>query len=195
MYPDPFALEGAVRERISNGASARLLSSYSRPWVTRDIAEPSQLPPSMKDFHETVVVDGQHRTWSRVWNVVPAHTDDYSYFVQGSPGSAIAVDALCEVGCPYAIRGFDYDYIGVLWLEDFVWRRDQWRLNLEHVHESGVSRLVTLARGEPQGGPATEKLLQQVAKAYRILLTRALKGVFVWVKDDETRRHLESSLA
>ena len=76
-----------------------------------------------------------------------------------------------------------------------MWRGDQWRLNLEHVHESGVSRLVALARAEPNGGPATDKLLQKVAQAYRILLTRALKGAFVWVKDDETRGHLEDALA
>jgi DUF2075 family protein len=148
----------------------------------------------MKDFYETVAVEGQRQIWSRVWNVVPA-TDDYSYFVQGLPGSAIADDPLCEVGCPYAIRGFDYDYVGVLWLEDLAWRGGRWRLDLERIHESGVSRLVALASGELNGGPATEELLKKVAQAYRILLTRALKGVFVWVKDDETRRHLESSLA
>ena len=195
VYSDPFALELALREQIGNGASARLLSSYSRPWSTRDSANPSRLPPSMQDFHEAVVSEGEHRTWSRVWNVVPTRTSDYSYFVQGLPGSAIADDPLCEVGCPYAIRGFDYDYVGVLWLEDLVWRGDQWRLDLEHVHESGVSRLTALSRGERNSGPATEKLLQKVAQAYRILLTRALKGTFVWVKDEETRGHLESSVA
>jgi hypothetical protein len=40
IYPDPFALERALREQIGNGASARLLSSYSRPWATRDAAVP-----------------------------------------------------------------------------------------------------------------------------------------------------------
>ena len=34
----------------------------------------------------------------------------------------VGVDPLCEVGCPYVVRGFDYDYVGVLWLSDLVWR-------------------------------------------------------------------------
>jgi predicted RNase H-like HicB family nuclease len=30
-------------------------------------------------------------------------------------------DPLCEVGCPYAVRGFDFDYLGLLWLGDLLW--------------------------------------------------------------------------
>jgi DUF2075 family protein len=66
-------------------------------------------------------------------------------------------------------------------------------LNLENVHESGVSALVTLAKRE-RNAEAPNELLQKVTQAYRILLTRALNGVFVWVKDEQTRKHLEESL-
>jgi DUF2075 family protein len=31
-------------------------------------------------------------------------------------------------------------------------------------------------------------------RGYRILLSRAIHGVYLWVEDDETRRHLESLL-
>jgi DUF2075 family protein len=30
-------------------------------------------------------------------------------------------DPLCEVGCPCAVRGFDFDYLGLLWLGDLLW--------------------------------------------------------------------------
>jgi hypothetical protein len=159
LYADPFSLEQGLREQVSRGASGRLLSSYSRPWATRGSADPHRLPLSMQDFHETVAISGQQKTWGRVWNVVPA-TDDYSYFVQGLPGSRIADDPLCEVGCPYAVRGFDYDYVGVLWLEDLIWRDGKWVLNLENVHESGVSALVTLAKRE-RNAEAPNELLQR----------------------------------
>jgi hypothetical protein len=33
-----------------------------------------------------------------------------------------------------------------------------------------------------------------VAQAYRVLLTRALRGAFLWIPDDETRNYVEASL-
>ena len=37
------------------------------------------------------------------------------------------------------------------------------------------------------------RLLKAVAQSYRILLTRAMKGVYLWVEDEETRRYLSNS--
>jgi len=57
--------------------------------------------------------------------------------------------------------------------------------------------LVTAARHElrrKSDGPATSQLLQRVTQTYRVLFTRALKGVYVWVPDAETREHLVSSV-
>ena len=193
VFDNPFALESALREKIALGNSARLLSTYSREWRTEGMTNPHRLPPSQQDFCEECSVDGEIKEWSRIWNFVP-NGDDYTLFVQGKPHSGIGADPLCEVGCPYAIRGFDFDFVGVLWLEDFVWHNGQWKLDLSFVKESGLSGLVRSARNEVPPGPKSELLLQKVAQAYRILLTRALKGAYVWVKDDETRQHILSSL-
>jgi len=50
------------------------------------------------------------------------------------------------VGCPYAVRGFDYDYVGILWLNDLVWDGGKWRVNPFAVEERGVMSLVMAAR-------------------------------------------------
>lgn len=193
VFEDPITLEAALRDVVNLGNSARLLSTYSRKWVTRDHENPHNLPPSMRDFCERLA-GGGGITWSRIWNVVPLRTEDYSYFVQGVPGSALACDPLCEVGCPFAVRGFDYDYVGVLWLEDLIWRNGRWTIDLDYVHETGISQLVRSARKEGANGEVGAVILKKVQQAYRILLTRALKGVFVWAKDPETRAHLQASL-
>ena len=49
-------------------------------------------------------------------------------------------------------------------------------------------------RGSDQGENAARELAEKVKQAYRIVLTRGLKGLFIWVKDDETRLHLRTSL-
>jgi len=184
----PNDLEEQLRSVVQADETARLLSTYSRKWRTQGAVAPHELPASQQDFHFP-----EHDDWCRSWNVVHGH-DDYSFFVQGKPGSQVAIDQLAEVGCPYAVRGFDYDYVGLLWLEDLVWRKDRWRLNLSFVHESGLRDLVARSRRAPEGGDA-KTLLAKVQQAYRILMTRALKGLFVWISDSETRDHIQNSLS
>ncbi len=195
IFNEPESWEQALRERLAEGRSARLLASFSRAWRTAKAANPHDLAPSSMDFHEPYFVAGEARRWSRVWNVVQ-HAD-YTWFVAGRPGSPIADDPLCEVGCTYAVRGFDFDYVGLLWLDDLKWRSGQWLVSPEAVRETGYSNLpkrasAEQAKGRP--GAATAELNLRVAQAYRILLTRAHKGVYIWVPDDETREYLSGSL-
>ena len=174
----------------------RLLSSYSREWKTVGVAAPHDLPAEMQDFSEAYVENEQRKIWSRVWNYVPRGGTDYTAFVRASPGSKMADDPLCEVGCPYAVRGFDYDYVGILWLNDLRWRNNSWEINVDFVHERGIANLARAARREnSKTGRATRELLQRTLQAYRILFTRALKGLYAWVPDAETRRHLKESFA
>lgn len=191
----PTALEAALRDRMGGGRTARLLASFARPWKTRDAASPHELPPAMQDFHEPFVENGRRRYWSRVWNFIPRNGSDYTWFVQAPEGSRMHADPLCEVGCPYAVRGFDYDYVGVLWLGDLKRRGDRWVVDTDHVHETGLSRTLGLARREPYGGPAREELRRALAQAYRILLTRGIYGMYLWFEDDETREFVEECLA
>jgi DUF2075 family protein len=92
------------------------------------------------------------------------------------------------------VRGFDFDYVGLLWLSDLVWREDRWRVQLGHVHESAWKKSIAAARREGGDGPATQALLDRLTRGYRILLTRALRGAYVWFEDEETRRHVEDRL-
>jgi uncharacterized protein len=149
----------------------------------------------MQDFCESYLDKGTLRLWSRVWNFVPRNGTDYTAFIRAAPGSRMADDPLCEVGCPYAVRGFDYDYVGILWLDDLLWRAGKWTIKYESVHEGGFLQLLNRARAEEVSeGAENRELMRRVTQAYRILLTRALRGAYLWVPDDETRAYLKDSL-
>lgn len=196
VFEDPERWESLLSEMSARGASVRILSSYSRKWKTEKAANPHALPPGSMDFHLPYESGGKKRYWSRIWNFVPRGAD-YTWFVTGHPAGRIAKDPLCEVGCPYAVRGFDYDYVGILWLDDLVWRDGRLQVDPNAVEERGVKDLTALARREKRDGVegrATAELLERVAQAYRILLTRALRGVYVWIPDPGTRAHVLASL-
>lgn len=194
IFDNPFDLEEALRAKVNNGASARLLASYARKWKTGDAAIPHDLPDDMKDFHETYVKDGQTHYWSKVWNYVPKGSD-YTHFVQAAPGSIMSKDMLSEVGCPYAVRGFDFDYVGLLWLGDLKRRGDKWVVDKNQVYETGLTRSRSRALAENDiNGIGTQELLKSVIQGYRILLTRAMKGVYLWIEDEETREYINNCL-
>lgn len=192
IVDDPAALDEALRPHIAEHRSARLLASYARPWVTKGEYNPHGLASTAKDFQLEFVRDGDSRTWSRIWNFAPEQ--DYTLFVQAPSGSAMAEDSLCEIGCPYVVRGFDFDYVGVLWLSDLVWRRDRWVADPAHIHESAWKKTLANARKERGGGPETDELVRRLQRGYRILLSRAIRGAYVWFEDAETRAHIEKLL-
>jgi uncharacterized protein len=95
------------------------------------------------------------------------------------------------------VRGFDFDWIGLLWLSDLVWRADRWRVQPDHVHETGISAAISGAKREVARGVEGKdyrEVLRRTQQAYRILLTRAMRGVVVWFEDAETRNHVQAML-
>jgi len=192
IVDDPQALDERLRGHISEGHTARLVAAYGRDWITKKQSAPHILPANKKDFHIPYFRNGKKQTWSCIWNYAPGQ--DYTLFVQAPAGSKMHDDMLCEVGCPYVVRGFDFDYEGLLWLSDLVWRKNEWRVNFKHIFETALRKTAKAARDEKRPGPATALLLRRIQRGYRILLTRAIYGVYVWFEDDETRAYVESLL-
>ena len=133
---------------------------------------------------------GAQPSWSRIWNFTP--DEEYSTFIQAPDGSPIARDPLCEVGCPYVVRGFDFDEVGLVWLSDLVWRTDRWVVQLQQVHETALR--LTRSRAQLGDKKAQGELVERLKRGYRILLTRAIRGMHVWFEDAETDAHIREWL-
>ena len=188
-------MDRILRQQIAGGATARLAASYARAWKTKGMVFPHSLPSAAMDFCFDADSGGEG-VWSRIWNFVPGSGTDYTHFIQAAKGSKISNDPLCEVGCPYAIRGFDFDYIGLLWLSDLVWRGGQWEVNVDLVFETGLARARGRAKKEADPrGKYHRELIAKIAQGYRVLMTRAIKGIYVWFEDEETRSYVSETLS
>lgn len=204
---------------LSKGTtSIRILSSYSREWVSKS----TKLKNSISGYQ---FLNALHTTntpydfelenedgsmYEKYWN----NPDGYDIFVQAREGSKMHSNPLCEVGCPYAVRGFDYEYVGVLWLEDLIWRNGAWTVDLEYnketqtgstksaakaelkkylrVHPGGSDRLIVLDNESEL--KACQNLIETVVEAYMIILKRGIRGLGLYIKDEETREHVKSLL-
>jgi DUF2075 family protein len=88
-----------------------------------------------------------------------------------------------QVGTVYTAQGFEFDYIGVIFGPDLVFDGDkqEWKSVPEHSHDTQVKRK----------NPA---LAQHLKHVYRVLLSRAHRGVYVHFMDKATEHHFRSAL-
>jgi hypothetical protein len=193
----PREMERALQQHVDNRMTARLLASYGRKWSTKKAVDPHKVTPENMDFAISCEENGRATLWAKPWNVVPGGKD-YAAFIQALPHTRMGTDMLSEVGCPYVVRGFDWDYIGLLWLSDLVWRTDRWVPNPKQSFESAWNKTLAAAKKDAKrkvaSGAGLDELRTRLARGYRILLTRAIRGVYVWCEDNETRDHLRQAL-
>lgn len=205
-------MEEFLRLEHAKGRSVRLLSSCTVPWISSKSLDEMHTKGDADCDFDFQNEDGT--PFRRHWNN-PARMD---IFVQAPPGTKMHEDPLCEVGCPYEIRGFDFDYVGLLWLDDIVWRKDRWMVNLAKTLDRANTCSASQARKEQEairrrqgyrgaaakeiplvplsaeGMPETAKFFKRVVQSYRILLTRAVRGVVIYIHDLETREHVRRLL-
>lgn len=196
LVDDPAQLDEKLIQQIIKNKAVRLVATYNKQWVTQKVSKPHELHPSEMDFHIPYKRNGKQEYWSRIWNYAP--DAQYQMFVQAVPGSKMNDNPLSEVGCPYVVRGFDYDYLGVLWLDDLVWRNNQWQVNFENIYESAWKLTLSRARKEREKGTVgiyTDIVTKALQQSYRILLSRAINGIYVWIEDKETREHVRSLMS
>ena len=115
----------------------------------------------------------------RPWNAKP----DAGHLAAHIPASNVwAYDprGISQIGCIYTAQGFEFDYVGVIFGTDLVYRH-----GMGWVGKPQDSRDNTVVRGG-------EKFLDLVKNTYRVLLTRGMKGCFVYFLDKETEQFFRS---
>ena len=157
-------LERMIRARAGEGATARLVAGFCWPWSDPDDA----------GFLEPDVRVGD---WSMPWNA----KSDARRLGPGIPKSdfwASAPEGIDQVGCVYTAQGFEFDYVGVIVGPDLVYRPMDggWVGQRDQSHDRVVRRGVTEA-----------EFTRFVKSTYRVLLTRGLRGCYVYFMDAPTR--------
>ena len=171
VVDSPAELETWVRVRSRGDRTARLTAGFCWPWS-------NPLPDG--SLVNDVVVGG----WAMPWNAKP----DSGRLQPGIPKSnywATDRGGIEQVGCIYTAQGFEYDYGGVIFGRDLVYRPGVgWVGQSSHSHDSVVKR----------DAKTPEAYASLVKNAYRVLLTRGLRGCAVYFEDGPTRDFVLSRL-
>ncbi|MFE2163903.1 DNA/RNA helicase domain-containing protein [Streptomyces sp. NPDC059447] len=161
VVDSPQQMEDILRAREDQHLTARITAGFCWPW-----SDPRR---------GRLVDDITIGSWSKPWNL----RGDSG--LKGVPPSwlwATDPDGFGQVGCIYTAQGFEYDWNGVIFGDDFIWRQDRWLPNPRANRDPALSRT----------DPAT--FLRLVRNTYKVLLTRGMAGTLLYSTDPETQARL-----
>ncbi|MBK5306854.1 MAG: DUF2075 domain-containing protein [Frankiaceae bacterium] len=163
----PEELEGLLRLKATDAYGARMTAGFCWPWSD---------PRPDGTLVDDVVIGG----WSKPWNVKGDRA------VGGAPPSDLwATDpaGFEQVGCVYTAQGFEYDWNGVIFGPDLVWRDDRWIANRAASKDPAFRGLADVE---------IDPLLRNV---YKVLMTRGMVGTVLYSTDPHTLELLRSLVA
>jgi hypothetical protein len=169
VMPSPRALESAIQEKVAKGATARLVGGFCWPW-----SDPTKDGSLVND-----VVLG---AFQRPWNAKP----DSGRLAPGIPKASLWAyhpNGIGQVGCIYTAQGFEFDYVGVIFGEDLRYdvQQGQW------IGDKSKSFDTTVKRSK-------EDFTRLVRNTYRVLLSRGMKGCYVYFADPGTEAYFRQHL-
>lgn len=113
-----------------------------------------------------IIIDGEEIRWNR----------DKKMWIGN-------MDSKHEMGSVYTLRGLDLNYVGLVIGPDLYFDKKD---NLIKVNKK------SLFSNDVKRGASDDELKEYVLNTYALLLTRSIKGVYVYVCDEALREYLKS---
>lgn len=165
----PDHLESLIKARVAEGSTGRLTAGFCWPW-------------SNPKTDGTLVDDVKIGDFVRPWNAKP----DAGRLASGIPKAnvwAYQPAGINQIGCIYTAQGFEFDYVGVIFGTD-----------LAYDAESTVWRADPGRSADPIARRSHGNFLRYVRNVYRVLLSRGMKGCYVYFMDKATENFFRSRL-
>ena len=166
VVDNPNELRNKILELNKERNKARMVAGYCWPWNSK----------KNKSAMDIVLPEYE---FGMQWNL----TQDGMLWI-------ISPESVNQIGCIHTCQGLEVDYVGVIIGPDLVIRNGQWECRSEFRASSdkSVHGLKSLLKNDPIRGREMAQLI--IKNTYRTLMTRGMKGCFVFSTDMETREWL-----
>lgn len=160
FFDDLAAMREQIQQRDAESGLARLVAGYAWKWVSKK-----------DDAAYDIELDGTHLRWNgtqKDWVSSPT--------------------SLAEVGSIHTIQGYDLNYAGVIIGPDLRYDTDQRKLVFDRENYFDTKGMENNKR---RGITYTDAdILQYITNIYGVLLTRGIRGTYVYVCDAGLREYL-----
>lgn len=167
IFDNPKELFKAIRAKHDEGQSARMLAGYAWQWTS------SKDGNFDAEYNDVTVPDFE---FSMPWN-------------SRRVGTTWAIDpkGIDQIGCIHTSQGLEFDYVGVIVGSDLKFDYD----NKEFYTEWSEYKDRKGKQGLKQD---PERLNRLVRNIYKVLLTRGMKGCYVYFVDKDLAKYMRERL-
>jgi DUF2075 family protein len=161
LFNDIRDFQSAIAEKERDFKLSRLVAGYAWDWSSRN---------DETGLVKDIEIDGLSLVWNR------ARKDWVS--------SEVSPD---EVGSIHTVQGYDLNYCGVIIGRDLQFDPVEQRITFSRDNyrdTKGKENNVKLGYF-----PTDEDLLKYVKQIYRVLLTRGIRGTYIYIVDPELRNY------
>jgi uncharacterized protein len=166
VFKNPTELRQAILQKNDAGSRARLVAGYCWNWI-------SKKNPRLND------ICFEEYGFAMPWNL---HDDGSLWLLKKGSEN--------QIGCIHTCQGLELDYVGVIFGPDFKVRRGVVETNVggRAQTDRSIRGIKKMMKNDPV---RATKLADMVIKnTYRTLMTRGMKGCYVWAADFETNEWL-----
>jgi len=167
LFDDPNDLHRAIIEKDAAGFDARMLAGYAWKWSSASEGN------NNAEIEDVVFPEYKFRM---PWN-------------SRKVGTTWAVDqsGLSQVGCIHTSQGLEFDYVGVIIGNDLTFNSETLTFNTDY----NSYKDATGKRGLKDNPKELNRLVRNI---YKVLLTRGMKGCYVYAADRQLGGYLRLRL-
>lgn len=170
IIDSPTELHALIGKKNQTANKARVVAGYCWGW-------PSKADPQAYD------INIPEHGYQRRWNL----SQDGSLWIM-APGS------IEQVGCIHTCQGLELDYVGVIVGPDLVYRNGEIETNpsARAASDKSIRGLKKIAKNDPN---AAQELADRIIKnTYRTLMTRGMRGCYIYCTDRPLADYIKSRL-
>jgi DUF2075 family protein len=170
IFDNPADMRDSIFEKNKIANKSRLVAGYCWNWVSKSDTKKTDI--NFPEFG-----------FQMPWN-----------FAQESYLWSIKPDSVGEVGCIHTCQGLELDYVGVIIGKDLIYRDGQVLVDpaSRAKTDTSIKGYKTMLKSDPD---KARNLIRGIIKnTYRTLMTRGMKGCYVWCEDEELRGYLKGRI-
>lgn len=166
VIDDPNELRRLIEEKNKINNKSRLVAGYCWNWISEG--------KNKSEVHDIVI---------------PEYNFEMSWNLGNSSTWAIDPNSVNEIGCIHTCQGLEFDYVGVIIGDDIQYKDGQ--VITDYTKRARTDQSL---KGLHRMNPITAKRVADsiIKNTYRTLMTRGMKGCYVYCTDKGMQDYLKS---
>ena len=169
ILDSPEELRDRIFEKNKGRNKSRLLAGYCWNWISSGKNDPDVYDIEIGDFKMS-------------WNL--ANTNTW----------AVDEESVNEIGCIHTSQGLEFDYVGVIIGDDMIYRNGH--IVTDYTKRASTDQslkgIKKMAKADPKEAEETADTI--IKNTYRTLMTRGMKGCYVYCTDKQLSEYLKNQV-